>query len=230
MPQGKDLFKYINTRDNGAYTVFLLPSTRADIKAVCYDYRCREVGMSYGAIIAAALFLVFFRGLPLDEVEIEICDRKICVSTNIKERKISLNLPKCKEKLENIKVFVGNIEADAITMKLDKSKVSLIAAECKDAEMFENSHLFLLLLSDINNDVAIAFSFDNSEITVKYQSLVPLPDLALFSAIAAYECLDQTSYREVKIIGESIGLVSSYSGIRVTLNAPPMMCFTTPYL
>lgn len=230
LPTEKELFKYINVRDKRAYTVFLLPSIRADIKVVCYDYRCREIGISYGAIMAAASFLVFFRGLPLNEVEIEIYDRIACVKININEKTMSLNLPKCKEKLENNKVFIGDIRTDTKIVELENSNMSIIVTRCEDVETFEDLHLFSLLLSDINNAIAVAFSIQNSEASLKYQSLTLLSDLALFSAIAAYEYLNETSCKRFIFLGESVGLTASYNGIRVTVNAPPMMRFTTPYL
>ena len=113
-----------------------------------------------------------------------------------------------------------------------------MTTSCKDAELFEESHLSALLLSDENADFALAYSKKDDRITVKPFAPKNAPDLALSAAIAAYESIgerkEMTSLFDVlqkpHKSSEVITLAPSFSGTKISINAPPLMKFDTPHL
>ena len=203
-----------------------------------FNSRCENRPPSYGAILASAAFLVIFRGLPLDVVEVEHGGKMSLVAFLNNNEKMSINLPKCKQLLEKQHIFTSGIEkiVKKIFLKYD-NKIALTTS-CKDAELFEESHLSALLASDENADFSLAYSKKDEHILVKPFAPKITQNLALFAALAAYESTGEhgkmiVSYEAGGASGkipDIVSLTPSFSGIKVSLPPPPLMKFDTPYL
>ncbi len=157
-PERENVGRFVDARNNNAFTVFILPGIMGDIRICAYSSKAEIIPPPHGAMIAAALFLVSYRGLPLDEVEVE-SDSKICkVFFDQKANKISIILPKCKLLLEKTQEFTGNIEKSIKKIALQFCKKIAVAVSCHDADMFDKEHLISMIMNTPNADFAVAYS------------------------------------------------------------------------
>ena len=238
MPDETHLSNYIDTRCDRAYTVFIMPSFRYDISIEMFDCNCKKCTPSYGAILASAMFLVVFRGLPLDMVEVEHGEKMSAVTFLDNNKKISINLPKCKLLFEKTHNFTVGIEKNIKVVSLEPENTIAVSLRCNDADLFEESHLSSLLLSDVNTDFVLAYSKKDEQLSVKTFATKHIPDIDLLSALAAYKSGGERKKIIVTKEGgkasmknsESITIAPIFSGINVSVPPPPMMKFDTPYL
>lgn len=215
-----------------------MPSLRYDISIEMFDSKCQKCSPTCGAIIAAAAFLVIFRGLPLETVEVEHSDRMSLVTFLDNNEKISINLPKCKQLLEKPQVFASGIEKNVKKIFIKHENKTVLTIPCDDSELFEEIHLSALLLSDENADFSLAYSKKDSHISVKPFAPKISPDLTLSAALAAYESIgEQKKMTAACECGEAprkapeiITLTPAFSGVKISLPPPPLMKFDTPYL
>ena len=215
-----------------------MPSLQHDISIKMFNSRCESCPPSYGAILASAAFLVIFRGLPLDVVEVEHGGKMSLVTFLNNNEKISINLPKCKQLLEKQHIFSSGIEKIVKKIFLKHDNKIALTTSCKDAELFEDGHLFALLASDENADFALVYSKKDDRITVKPFVPRSAPDFPLSAAIAAYESIGERKEMTVLCDGlqnpckgsEIITLTLTFSGTKISINAPPLMKFDTPHL
>ncbi len=216
--------------NENAYTVFLTPSLIADIKAVCYDYMCNTVEVSYGTIASAVAFLAFFRGLPLDTIEVEFNNKITCAFIELKSRSVSINASKCKQLLEKTHIFAGNVENTVDFIFLSYHKLTTAVIRCKDVDLFDQNYLLSLLSAEKNVDIAVAFSEVGDIVKLKYSTISAFSDRDLISALAVYESLKARSKKTFTVNGEILTICPSYTGIKLTFAPPPFMRFDTPYL
>jgi hypothetical protein len=215
-----------------------MPSFQYDISIKMFNSRCESRPPSYGAILASAAFLVIFRGLPLDVVEVEHGGKMSLVTFLNNNEKMSINLQKCKQLLEKQHIFSSGIEKIVKKIFLKHDNKIALTTSCKDAELFEESHLSALLLGDENADFALAYSKKDDRIIVKPFAPKNEPDLALSAAIAAYESIGERKEMTVSFdvlqnpckSSEIITLAPTFSGTKISINATPLMKFDTPHL
>ena len=215
-----------------------MPSFRYDISIEMFDCNCKKCPPSYGAILTSAMFLVVFRGLPLDMVEVEHGEKMSAVTFLDNNKKISINLPKCKLLFEKTHNFTVGIEKNIKAVSLEPENIIAVSLRCNDAELFEESHLSSLLLSDVNTDFVLAYSKKGEQLSVKTFAAKSIPDIDLLSALAAYESVGERKNiivtkeggRESRKKTEPITITPMFSGIKISLFPPPLMKFDTPYL
>lgn len=210
--------------------MFILPSISCDLKIIMYNSACKRVPASLGAAVAAAGFLVSFRGLPLDEVDIEADGEKFNVRFSDHNEKVSIILPKCKQILEKSYIFSGNIEKSIRRLEIESLSINLVAAETGDIDLFDESHLRELLLIDVGASLALCYSADNEGIKTKSRSTAPIPDMAPLSALAVFVSRAQRESLTFINGEEVLTLKKTYEGIRASLSPPRFMRFETPYL
>ncbi len=195
-----------------------------------YNRSCERVPPSLGAAVAAAGFLVAFRGLPLDEVEVETDGGIFKVRFSEHNGKVSIILPKCKQILEKNHIFSGNIEKSIKKLEIEPLSINLAAAEAGDIDLFGENHLRELLLTDGGVSLALCYSVGNGGIKTKSRSASAIPDIALLSALAVFvsrgERVKLTFINEEEILT----LGKTYEGVRATFSPPRFMRFETPYL
>lgn len=230
MPPEDQLYGYIDRLDRESYTVFILPSLPCDLKIIMYNSECKRVPATWGATLAAAGFLVCFRGLPLPEVDVEIDGKNSRVHFSDLDGKMSIPLPKCKQILEKTHIFGGNVEKSVKLLSIKLMSIRLAAAETNDIELFDNAHLYGLLLADGGADIALCYSVGDDGVKTKSLAPAPIPDMALLSALAAFECIGDRKAQTFINDGELLTLKKTYDGVRVSLPPPKFMRFETPYL
>ena len=230
MPREEQLEGYIDRLDRESYTVFILPSLPCDLKIIMYNSECKRVPATWGAILAAAGFLVCFRGLPLSEVDIEANGENSRVRFSDLDGKMSITLPKCKQLLEKTQIFSGNVEKTIKKLKIKSPSVDLISAKTCDTDLFDGEHLLSLLLAEGGVDLALAYSVEGNTIRTKFRAARPISDVALISALAAYASVGERGRYRILSSEEKITLEATYDGIRVSLPPPRFMRFDTPYL
>lgn len=215
-----------------------MPSLRYDISIEMFDSKCQKCSPTCGAILASAAFLVIFRGLPLETVEVEHDGKMSLVTFSDNYEKISINIPKCKQLLEKQQFFASGIEKNIKRIFLKHENKTALSVPCGDSELFEESHLSAMLLSDENADFSLAYSKKDSLISVKPFAPKISPDLTLSAALAAYESIGErkkmTAARECgevpQKVSEIITITPTFSGVKISLPPPPLMKFDTPYL
>ena len=215
-----------------------MPSLKYDISIEMFDSRCKKCTPSYGAILASAAFLVKFRGLPLETVEVEHSGKMSLVTFLDNNGTMSINLPKCKLSFEKMHIFASGIEKAVKTISIKHENKIALTVPCEDTELFEKGHLCALLASDENADFAMAYSKKDDRISVKPFAPQITPDLTLSATLAAYESIGERKKMTVTCDGseasrESSQLITvtpSFYGINVSLVPPLMMKFDTPYL
>ena len=203
-----------------------------------FDSRCKKCTPSCGSILASAAFLVKFRGLPLETVEVEHSGKMSLVTFSDNNENLSINLPKCKQLLEKQHIFASEIEKAIKTIFLKHENKIALTVPCEDTELFEKGHLSALLASDENADFAMAYSKKGDHISVKPFAPKITPDLTLSATLAAYESIGERKKMTVTCDGREasrenpqlITVTPSFYGINVSLVPPPMMKFDTPYL
>ena len=209
--------------------MFILPSLLADLSVVMYNSECKRVSVSYGAAVAAAAFLVKFRGLPLDTVEVEM-DKGIESVNFCKAGNISILLPKCKQLLEKSRIFQGEIKKTVKIISVKSHAKTAAVIHCDDADLFREAHLGELLFDCEAADFAVAFSYGDRGIKTKCHSTLFMPDLQLLSSLAAFEYTCERKKQLYCEGSEDLTLSPAHSGIKVSIPVPRLMCFSTPYL
>ena len=199
-----------------------------------FDCNCKKCTPSYGAILASAMFLVVFRGLPLDMVEVEHGEKMSAVTFLDNNKKTSINLPKCKLLFEKTHKFAAGIEKNIEAISMENGNIIALSLRCNDADLFEESHLSSLLLSDANTDFVLAYSKKGEQLSVKTFATKHIPDIDLLSALTAYESVGERKNiivaKESRKKPEPIIITPMFSGIKISLFPPPLMKFDTPYL
>ncbi len=101
----KDTEEYIVSERN-AFTVFLTPSLNCDFKISAYTVSKNPVSEYYAAAFCAAAFLIFKRGLPLDEISFETPNENIEIF-NTGNGMMSAKLKKRKQLITNKTEILG---------------------------------------------------------------------------------------------------------------------------
>ena len=230
MPREDQLEGYIDRLDRESYTVLILPSLPCDLKIIMYNSECKRVPATWGAILAAAGFLVCFRELPLPEVDIEADDKNTRVCFSDPDGKMSITLPKCKQILKKTHIFSGNVEKSIKKLKIKSPPIDLICTETCDTDLFDGEHLSSLLLAEGGVDIALAYSVEGNSIRTRYRAAGPIPDASLISALGAFASAGEKGHRHILSPEGKFTLEMTYDGIRVSLPPPRLMRFDTPYL
>lgn len=230
MPREDQLEGYIDRLDRESYTVFILPSLPCDLKIIMYNSECKRVPATWGAILAAAGFLVCFRGLPLSEVDIEADGKNSRVHFSDLDGKMSITLSKCKQLLEKTQIFSGNVEKTIKKLKIKSPPIELISTETCDTDIFDGEHLLGLLLAEDGVDLALAYSVVGDGIRTKCRATGPIPDASLISALGAFASVGERGRYHILSPEGKFTLEATYDGIRVSLPPPRFMRFETPYL
>lgn len=221
---------FIDARDERCYTVFILPSVLADLTLAMYNHRGKRIAASFGAAVAAAMFLVKFRGLPLESLDIEADGKTIKIDFSHDFERVSITLPKCKQLLEKTRIFVGNIDKKIKKISCEHMPENAAVTECDDVDMFSDHNLADMLIGDADADFSVVFSCGSEEAKTKCFSPIPIPDLWLGSALASFTATGKRTEQIFSFNGEKLTLTPVYNGIRATLTCPKIMTFNTPYL
>lgn len=179
-------------------------------------------------MIAAALFLVKFRGLPLDLIEIEHYDQKIEIHFLDKFQIVLLNLRKCKQLLSKKYVFTGNIEKGIKSIYVKHAKKCVATVASDNAELFGRAQLESLLLSSSEADISVAYSLNNDIVKLHSYQILPYPDRILIAALAVYEAIGKSSPFTFTENGSDV-TVSRYANLlRVSTPVPKIMHLIAP--
>lgn len=176
------------------------------------------------------MFLVKFRGLPLESLDVEADGRIVKIDFSTDFSQASVTLPKCKQLLEITRIFAGDIDKNIKVISCKHMSGNAAVTDCDDVDMFSDSHLADMLIGDVDMDFSAVFSSGNDATKVKCFSPVPLPDLWLGSAIASFTASGKRAEQIFTFNGENLTLTPVYNGIRATLTCTKIMTFNTPYL
>ena len=218
--------RYRDSTDTAA-TVFLLPSLDSDIRVIHLDEKGKNGGLSLAPALAATVFLIAERGLPLDEISVEAPDGIFDTMKLGKDGKYCVRLPKCKLLCSNMMKNVKNAEISFCDVMVFDKRVRVI--QCMDAERFLPENMPLLVLDDksVRADVVAVASAVEKELTVKSYSLSAGVSDYLYAAIAAHRilCRDDAVVFSSDVELEFI----KYEGkIFITSPYTPPMTFTAP--
>ena len=140
----RDPLPYIDKRDASVDTVFLLPSTDADIFAESVRAevtRGSDASLSY----ATALFLLRVRGVPLGELTVKTPRGFYDVKSVKNDGKYGVLMSKCKQLYTKSANFADKTDVKVHTASLDSALYNIV--ECADSDMFSEEILHSLLLS-----------------------------------------------------------------------------------
>lgn len=230
LPPKEALCDYIDIRDKFSYTVFILPSLKADVSLVMYNSIMKRIKPSYGAALSAAAFLVKYRGLPLDEIDVDVDGEVIKVVFSEKNDKFSVTLPKCKQLLEKSRVFAGNIEKTITLVSFKNIDTSIAIIDASDIDAISSDTLSLIYTSTPEADIAAALEVDDEEWKITAESPNGEPDSVLISCAAAFYKHGKRKTVDFCKNGEKLTLTLTYQGLKATLSPPRIMRFDTPYL
>ena len=225
---------YIDVRDSSVSLTFLMPSLRADISVKSF-FNTGNLRENYAASALAAVgFLVYIRGLPLDEVTVETPVGIFEVIRAERNAELGVLLRKCKFLCSKTLKYAKSIEICATEM-LTKCGVVRIFV-CPDADSFSAEALSVLSLGDDGENVSasVALSVHEGYAKMKLNRVnsdkeSPLLDAILASASYIFEVYHRLEPIELRLLGVNYR-VSLYGG-ELLVSAPiSFMRFGTPYL
>ena len=156
---------YLCKSDSNASLAFLLPSLSADV-AVKSFFSNGKVRENYAASsLAAAAFLHYARGLPLDEISVETPAGIFDVIRLDGNGEFGVLLRKCKVLCSKSLTYAASIELCAIEL-LTKCGVVRIF-ECPDSDAFRAEALSVLSLGSGEENVCAAVALSSFESRVK---------------------------------------------------------------
>ena len=156
-----DRTAYYDRRDGAVLTLFLLPSLYTDAQARVFCSSDKELFLP-SAAMAAAIFLVGVRGLPLDECEVEIGDNIYTVRTSGNVEKYELILTRCKSEFMKSAFLRQNTEVDCRVFSDENVEIIFLLSEddeCVPAEVLRS----LLLPESGELRIACAISASSAE-------------------------------------------------------------------
>lgn len=171
---------FYDVRDKNAETVFILPSLLADASVTSY----KNPSPSPSAALAAAAFLTFVRGLPLEEVDIESEGERFKILLLPKRDNLQIFLPKCKLICAKRDVIVEKIKISVSDVNVNGRRISLI--RCDDFSAFDSSGLSRIIFesSEFAPDGAVAYSLAEGCATAASKFINSNPDSILCAALA----------------------------------------------
>ena len=179
----EDIGAYTDARDADVTTLFLLPSLLCDCEAVCFDYRAKRCDFP-SAAVAAAIFLVRVRGLPLDECEV-LCGGEIyTVTFDENGGKCEILLKKCKEMYEISPGLYRNVEVKR--WKAIDGQGEVLMLPTADATEINSDSLRLACLPESGAiRMVVALSIDGGEICVRDLPVGEAPGQACRAVVTA---------------------------------------------
>ncbi len=187
------------------------------------------VAPSCAAAIAASVFLVGFRGLPLGTVEVEQNGEKTEIDFSDKYTTVSIILPKYKQLLEKTLLFQGNIENYAKLIFTKLGNKTALAIHCTDAKAFDIARLKEAFATCSQADFCIAYSESGGK--VSYTSFFPsnTPDSALYAICAACEGVGKSiPLTFFDPSGNQITLTRLGTAVRAVMPCPKFMRLIAP--
>lgn len=219
--------KYFDGRDESVRTVFLLPSIDCDARA----FVPRALSPSASAAMAAAEFLIYERGLPLDMVDVESQGRVYTVKSAPEISRCEILVPKCKLICSNLSVLYEKTEI-SVSKIVDESG-SIYAVRCDDAECFSLSVLKRIALEFFDPDAifTVAFSTDENEVNTKIFEIKNDPDMKTHAAVAVARAMGVGTVFEsvsVKCGGVKFRVCDDGSYFAVSSQSPKPLTFFAP--
>ena len=218
---------FCDFRDASAETLFLLPSMSADASVVSY----KNTAPSPSAALVGAVFLIFVRGLPLEETEIECGGEIFKISRVENSEKLSIFLPKCKQKCANKSVFADKMQF--FISETEYLSKRILALKCDDPTHFEDAALSRIMLCDADfaPDGAVAYSISSGKVEARAKFINQAPDNLLCSAIAAARAAGVGTLVDkidVKISNVELSVESRCGSLCITLPAPHSLTLAAP--
>ena len=180
-----NLSDYLHKSDSAASLAFLFPSLSADVSVKSY-FSNGVLRENYAASsLAAAAFLYYVRGLPLDEICVETpagIFEVICLDG---KGEFGVLLRKCKVLCSKSLTYAASIEVYAVEL-LTKCGVVRVF-ECPDADAFRAEALSVLSLGSGEENVcaAVALSYSESRVKMKLHRVNSDRESPLLDAILA---------------------------------------------
>jgi hypothetical protein len=219
--------KFYDLRDRSSETLFLLPSMSADASVISY----KNTSPSPTAALVGAVFLIFVRGLPLEETEIECGGEIFKISRIDNSEKLSIFLPKCKQKCANKSILVDKMEFGVSEAEYLSRKI--LTLKCDDASCFEDSSLARIMLEDADfaPDGALAYSCSSKIIDVRAKFINQSPDNLICAAVLASRAAGLGALMDkavVKIAGYELAVEIIGGSCCVTLDVPQSLTLAAP--
>lgn len=185
------------------------------------------------ASLAAVGFLVYVRGLPLDELTVETPVGMFEVVKPNKDTEYGVLLPECKLLRTKTFEFGSCIELSAMELVTKCGIVRIF--ECPDATAFSEEALAVLSLGDEEENVsaAVALSRHNECVKMRLNRVnsdkeSPLLDAILAAGTLLFRRYPDSRPVEIELLGMRYTVARSRGGLLVS--APiSFMSFVTPY-
>ncbi len=190
-----------NRESSGNVSILLSPSLSADVSVTLPASSAVDPALDAEAALCAGAFILRRRGLPLEEVIVEINGRIYTVISEENGNKIGVLTAKCKELFTKKPIFIENTELLISDCLLGKIRIRLL--ESSDIDLISENILRMLLYREETGgaDVAAAFSRDKCKVKMKLaenSKSTSAPDTAAAIAVASV-CLNpaKASYVEI---------------------------------
>ena len=170
------------------------------------------------AALGAARFILDVRGVPLNEIDVEIGGEIFRVARTGNDGKLGVKMPKCKELASNIQTFVGVTDVNVSDYIVENTCVRLL--ECSDVRTLSPDCLKSLLLSGERTAELCAGFCRKEEVSLLLAGLVALSPGAVIKAITAI------SYAKRMKNGESLSFLYGENRLSVCSFGGNLMLFT----
>ncbi len=228
----ENLTSYFDVRDSNVGCAFIYPSLTADIRLAAYDNVGVKAASYPPAALAAYSFLVYVRGLPIDEAEIETPDGIFKTIRVGNDEKCEIILRKCKQLRINLPIEVQNTTILCTTLKTDVGIVRV--ARCENSEMVSDYVLRELTLSSDGENIrgALLYSENGDGITVRRYFIEndgKCLDFISAHAVATLACGFKHSDLPLKITVGKNEFFSRHIGTRLAFSSTSLRPMVFPF-
>ncbi len=165
--------------------LYIAPDLNADVAVSSPAFVENDPASPFSFVLAAAKFILDYRGLPLDELTVKCGNKILTAIKKGNDGEICVLIPKCKELCSKMAINVDNIELNIAEFVLEN--ISARVVECYDTELFSAENLKRLLYRKECEgcDIAVCYSISEEGVTMRWAANTKKTTFfALASAVA----------------------------------------------